>query len=178
MALLNNRITAGEKAAIFYGIFMDIQDWRLLYAIADGIKDLDNVDRSTVSRWKNTLKVKELIKQANTAKYELIEAAKKQGFQDGKNAVLDNVRSETENDGKRAKIVDYSDPVNQKRKLNELINTATDSGEALDALKVIIQGQKADRDAAKEGKTVRAYLPLCCNDCPLYEKARKKPRKT
>lgn len=178
MALLNRKITAGEIAAIYYAVFADIQDWHVIYTIADGNEPGGKVDRSLVSKWKNTPKVKKILEDATRRKYELIQEAEKRGYENGKRAILDNVRSETENDGKRAKIVDYSDPANQKRKLNELINTATDSGEALDALKVIIQGQKADRDAAKEGKTVRAYLPLCCNDCPLYEKARKKPRKT
>jgi len=71
-------------------------------------------------------------------------------------------------------LIDYTDPKNQNRKLNELINTADDPGEALDALKVIISTQKADREAAKEQKIVRSYLPLSCADCPLMQRERKK----
>ena len=84
---------------------------------------------------------------------------------------MENVRNESDAGRKGARIIDYTNPENQTRKLNELINTASDAGEALDALKVIIQGQKADRDAAREQKTVRAYLPVMCSGCPLYEKA-------
>ena len=78
---------------------------------------------------------------------------------------------------KSSNFVDYSSPAAQQAKLNELVNTADDPGEALDALKVIIQAQKADREAAREGRTVRAYLPQACTDCPMYQKARKKGQK-
>jgi hypothetical protein len=71
-------------------------------------------------------------------------------------------------------FVDYSNPVNQSRKLNEIINKAGDAGEALDALKVIISTQRADRDAAKDNKVVRAYLPHNCHACPLYHAAHEK----
>ena len=74
-------------------------------------------------------------------------------------------------------FVDYADPANQRRKLNELVNTAKDPGAALDALKVIISGQKDDRQAAREQKQVRAYLPQVCQDCPLYTKAAAKLEK-
>ena len=90
----------------------------------------------------------------------------------------DSDRSENEPEKAPAKFVDYSDPANQRRKLNELVNKASDPGEALDALKVIISGQRDDKQAAKERRQVAAYLPICCNDCPLYQKARKKAEKS
>ena len=71
------------------------------------------------------------------------------------------------------KGVDYSNPLNQMQKLNELVNSSEDVGETLDALKVIISTQKADRESAREGKQVKAYLPMTCTNCPLYNKAQK-----
>lgn len=82
-----------------------------------------------------------------------------------------NVRTKGQ---ENALFVDYSNPVNQSRKLNEIINKAGDAGEALDALKVIISTQRADRDAAKDNKVVRAYLPHNCHACPLYQSDREK----
>lgn len=180
MALLNKKITPGEIAAVYYSVFSGCQDWRQLYAIADGIKSDEKqkeINRSTIYAWKNTTKIQELFRDVERRKLELIQAAEKQGFQDGKNSLLDNIHTENETGGKKPKIVDYADPTNQARKLNELVNTAADPGEALDALKVIIQTQKADREAARDQKTVRAYLPLSCNSCPFLEKARKKSEK-
>lgn len=74
----------------------------------------------------------------------------------------------------KEKNIDYSDPANQARKLNELVNSADDPGEALDALKVIISTQKADREAARDKKAVGAYVPITCYDCPLYLEAKNK----
>ncbi len=181
MALLNKKITPGEIAAVYYSVFSGCEDWRQLYAIADGIKDKDKqkiVNRSTVYAWKNTKKIQELLQEVQKKKFELIQAAENKGFEDGKNSLLDNIPTENETGRKTSRIVDYSDPTNQARKLNELVNTANDPGEVLDALKVIIQTQKADREAARDQKTVRAYLPLSCNSCPFLEKARKKGSKT
>lgn len=71
-------------------------------------------------------------------------------------------------------MVDYSDPKAQRQKLNELVNNAEDSKEALDALKTIIASQRDDREGAKAQKSVTAYLPMTCKECPLYEKALKR----
>lgn len=82
----------------------------------------------------------------------------------------DNTRTKNSKAGR----IDYSDPKAQADKLNELVNTAGDPGEALDALKVIIATQKADRDAARDQKTVQFYRPVRCSQCPIYENAQKK----
>jgi hypothetical protein len=68
-------------------------------------------------------------------------------------------------------MVDYSNPAAQLRKLNELINTADDPGEALDALKVLIAKQGELKPEATKEKVSRFYLPLSCKDCPLYQMA-------
>jgi hypothetical protein len=65
-------------------------------------------------------------------------------------------------------FVDYSQPKAQLAKLNELINTASDPGEVLDAMKVLLSKQAELAPARKESPQVRAYLPLRCSDCHLY----------
>jgi len=176
MAIINRKLTELEKAAIYMHVYGGVNDWVQLYAIADGIKDKNDlsINRTTVYKWKNLPKIQSLIETVTREKISLLEAEKNRGFEDGRKSVLDNVSTDVPKHGTSAKYVDYSNPANQSRKLNELINTATDSGEALDALKVIIQTQKADRDAAKAGSVVNAYVPITCNDCPLYQKARKR----
>ena len=64
-------------------------------------------------------------------------------------------------------LIDYSQPENQRAKLNELVNTASDPGEALDALKGIIAGQRDDKQAAREQQTQRYYVPKSCEDCEI-----------
>ena len=68
-------------------------------------------------------------------------------------------------------FVDYSDPKAQLAKLNELINTANDPGEALDAMKVLLSKQAELAPAREPEKQQRFYLPLSCSECPLYAMA-------
>ena len=178
MALLNKRLTDRERAAIYLHVFAGVDDWKLLYSIADNgpEKSPRDIDRSVASKWKNTGKIQALIKEAEGLKYALIA----DGIERGKIARDDgpgeNVPAKTDGEKPRAKFVDYSSPEAQRAKLNELVNTASDPGEVLDALKVIIQGQRADREAAREGRVNRVYLPLTCDSCPMYQRRRNNTR--
>ena len=179
MALLNKKLTDREKSALCMFVFGEITDWKTLYCIAENgpMKNPSDVDKTSVSKWKNSDKVTAYIETLNRTKYDLLKAAENKGIETGRMEQAGSVHTKTEKPERVAKFVDYSSPAAQQAKLNELVNTADDPGEALDALKVIIQAQKADRDAAREGRTVRAYLPQACTDCPLYQKARKKGQK-
>lgn len=67
-------------------------------------------------------------------------------------------------------IRDYSQPKNQLLKLNELIDTSTDPADQLSAIKTLIDRQAyITPDKTPQGNQVRAYLPLRCNACPLYQ---------
>lgn len=161
-----------------YGI---IDNWYDAFHISyEGKAEDSNKLRSLktiVSRWKNNPSVKAYF---DICKYQYIqeEERKKEEYLKGvkvdeeetRTARMDNVHTKPQT----PKMVDFSNPSNQMQKLNELVNTATDSAETLDALKVIISTQKADRESAKEGKQVKTYLPMTCTNCPLYNKASKK----
>lgn len=74
-----------------------------------------------------------------------------------------------------SRAVDYYDPANQKRQINRIIQQAQDDPKTqLDAIKAIQQTQRDDRQAARDQKQVKTYLPLRCESCPLFTKARKK----
>lgn len=174
------KITDREKAAILMKAAGLVDNWTDVYVIADD-KPADDVRKqsslaASVSRWRNSAKVQKCLsdyeklladrdaEQRRIAREEEREKAVAGG----------SVSTKSNQAGKIASLVDYSDPVNQARKLNELVNSADDPGEALDALKVIISTQKADREAARDNKTVRAYIPITCSDCPLYSRAKNK----
>ena len=164
---LNNRVLSRrEEAAIYLHVFGGVDDWALLYRIAhpgEFERDPAKSEGAMVSTWKNSTKI--------TRCRERIMAQFQDHISDEINAVKDTIFAGAEDDMK-AGSVDYTKPENQKRKLNAIIAGATDPGEALDALKVIISGQRADSQAAKEGRQVRAYLPLLCYQCPLYKEKR------
>lgn len=176
MAIFNNKLTESEKAAIYYHIFGGCNDWLLLYAIADGKKPENVRNRSTIYKWKNSHKIQDLLSKVQKEKDSALQA-----FADEQRKTETdsggNVATETSTQRTKPKYKDYSRPDNQTEKLNELVNTATDAGDALDALKVIISAQRADKESAKDGKQVRAYVPISCTECPLYEKASKKVTK-
>lgn len=82
--------------------------------------------------------------------------------------------SDRTDDSRRA-AVDYYDPANQKRQINRIIQEARDDPKTqLDAIKAIQQTQRDDRQAARDQKQVKTYLPLRCSACPLMMKARKR----
>lgn len=177
MALVNKTLTDGERAAIYYGVFLNVDNWTELYAIADGIKDREKIHRSTVYQWKNTPKIQALLQEAQMAKLAFVQECERAGYEKGRKEAGKSVHTQNDGNLNNSKFVDYSDPKAQTRKLNELVNSADDPGEALDALKVIISTQKADREAAKERKTVQYYRPIRCNQCPLYQNKAQKAKK-
>lgn len=178
-------ITLREKAAVYALVSGVLETWTDCYVVA--MQDHEDITRrraglaTMVARWKSRQDIKDLF--LNAQRYYLdkdaaaVERWKREnpthetgGNEDAPGVLVDNVRTDNKTPGNR-KTVDYTNPENQARKLNELVNRADNTGEALDALKVIIQTQKADRDAARDGRQVRAYVPIGCNDCPLYQRA-------
>lgn len=179
MGIVNRKpLTDREKAAILLHIFGGVNDWAVIYCAAyDGtIQQATEQNHFTVlvSRWKNSDKVQNFIKatreQAARDAVRIEDAAKEAARIEAENAATEAGKE----DGTRPAGVDYTDPANQRRKLNQIINKAKDSGEALDALKVIIATQKDDRQAARDQRQTRVYLPIRCETCPLYERSRAK----
>lgn len=172
MALLNKNLSEREKAAIHLHIYGGVNNWPLLYRIAvpdsfpdESLKGLSDL----ASKWKRSPKIQAYLQTVQEQKFLYEQRIKAAAIEAG-----DNVRTNSDMSAQKEKNIDYSDPANQARKLNELVNSADDPGEALDALKVIISTQKADREAARDNKTVRAYVPITCSDCPLYSRAKNK----
>lgn len=178
-------LTLKEKFAIkglAYGI---IDNWYDAFHISyEGKAQDSNKLRSLktiVSRWKNNPSVKTYF---DICKYQYIQEEERKKEEYLKGVAMEEEKTRTKGKeetreesvhtkSKNPKLVDFSNPQNQMQKLNELVNSSEDVGETLDALKVIISTQKADRESAREGKQVKAYLPMTCTNCPLYNKARK-----
>lgn len=182
MSLASKNLTEREKAAICMHFLTGCNDWVKLYTIAEDkpIKEAEktNYINSLASRWKTSPKVQNYLSELQRQKAENeIRLADEIRDKERQKIYDECVRTESNKPEGKKRLVDYSDPKEQQRKLNELVNTAQDQKEALDALKTIIATQKDDRDAAKERKTVTAYLPLLCYQCPLYLKAQEKQPK-
>ena len=84
----------------------------------------------------------------------------------------ENERTERETGKPFAANIDYYDPANQRTQINRIIAESDDDPKTqLDAIKTIQQTQRDDKQAARDQKQVRSYLPLRCESCPLYAKA-------
>jgi hypothetical protein len=179
-------ITHRERVALFALAAGYIENWTDCYIAASQENEETTRRRgglnTTVQRWKARTDIRDAFQAAKNNLFEHDEQIRRI-YQSELDARGDNdnredgtggsVRTEERATGKR-RTVDYLNPENQAAKLNELVNRADSTGETLDALKVIIATQKADRDAARDGKQVKCYVPISCDSCPLYEKARKK----
>lgn len=181
MSMQKKEINDREKAAIFLHVFGGVNDWRKLYKIADpktdkpeGLKFLDTY----VSRWKNSDKIQNYLQQVQEEKARQQLEQKNKGIEIGLNQARENERTNSNQENESKKLIDYSDPKNRQHLYNRVIAEASDDPKTqLDAAKMFEQIQKDDREAAKAQKQSRVYLPLTCNDCPLYNKAKKKTTK-
>lgn len=89
----------------------------------------------------------------------------------------DNAGDSDSHSRKAKNAVDYYNPENQRNQINKIIAESGDDPKTqLDAIKAIQQTQRDDKQAAREGKTVKVYLPLTCDTCPVLLKAREKAK--
>ena len=178
---MKREATKREKAILFALAAGKIESWHEAFILArdeieESAKDLKNIN-SSVTHWKQHPITQIAWKHAN------------ERLQDLKSLAAEDGRKEGEKEGRKkeagrnealktagASKVDYYDPENQRKQINKIIQQAQDDPKTqLDAIKAIQQTQRDDKQAAREGKTVRIYLPLSCDICPLAQKAREKP---
>ena len=189
-------ITIREKAVLFLIAYGLLDDWETAYFASEdkSLKDAQSIKfpGPNVSKWKNSHKVQQQIKDfqelinENNAKQRFIGANEIKKISEldlGDDKPKEKAQRESEPIKEyKPKIVspqiDYNDPKARKDLYNRIIASSYDDPKTqLDAAKLIEQTQKDDKQAAKEGKSVRVYLPLSCDICPLAQKARKKGSK-
>lgn len=129
----------------------------------DSLKDLP----ASASRWLRSKKVSKYLDEQRAI---LNDRKAKERMKIESEAVARIQASATAGKHMIPGFVDYSQPSAQLNKLNELINTASDPGEVLDALKVLLSKQ-TELAPQKTEKASRFYRPLVCSDCPLYAMA-------
>lgn len=182
------KITNREKAAVLLAAAGLVDDWTELYFIAEdkSRKDAESVQfvAASVSRWKNSDKIKKCLAEYTKLLADREADARTEGRDEERRKETERRRTEenerTERDAGKpfAAAVDYYDPTNQRKQINRIIQEASDDPKTqLDAIKAIQQTQRDDRQAARDQKQVKSYLPLRCLSCPLYAKARKNTTK-
>ena len=166
-------LTIRERAAIALYLTDDKVSTADLYIAAHhksaeevaGMKSL----YSAASHWLNSKPVQDYIRTQRLRQ----EDQRREERESVKSEILSQVHAQNENitlDG----IIDYSDQRNRERLYNQVIaNSKDDPKTQLDAAKMFEQIQKDNREAAStHQKQVRYYLPLRCESCVLYRKAK------
>ena len=184
----NTPTTDREKAALLAYRLGIIPDAKTAYIAAEDKAAADVAAKSInsyVSRWINSDRVKQIISYFDRLLADRDADARERGreeeerrkYKTGKNAG-DNERTDGKPGARLAKEIDFYDPANQRTQINRIIREAADDPKTqLDAIKAIQQTQRDDKQAARDQKQVRSYLPLRCNDCPLMIKARQETTK-
>lgn len=170
---LKKELTDREKFVLRAAVALNETSSSVLFRLAyDGSEaDLSGLKAlpSTASHWFATPKVQAFI-EAERAAYQARKMKERERIEQ------EVTERQKEGQTTKKKFVDYSDPVNQRQKLNELVNTATDPDEVLDALKVLIVKLPPENPNGNQ-RQIRAYLPLNCRECPLYIEAESKLKK-
>lgn len=166
MKIERNKTSTAERVAIFALVAGIIDEWKTAYIIARG-DDPENLPKTwetSASQWKNSDKIQRLYKETET----LYKARFVESYNKGKADGIQEGKSYAESDQNGDGIgTDYTKPENQRKLLNKIIQKNPTSTDALDALKVIIAGQKGERDAGKDKQIQRFYTPLRCSSCPI-----------
>lgn len=163
--IISERETAIVRLAVWYpGKLSPALLYSLAYpgafSDAQALRDLPAV----ASRWWRSKKIQEFL-QAETAV-----------FKSNKDAMETRIQSEClarfeSKVARPAKGIDFSIPENQRAKINEIINGATDPHDALDALKLMLSRQQEMAPESRKETPQRFYLPISCSECPLYSMA-------
>ena len=170
-------LTNREKAAILAYKLGLIPDQKTAFVTAEDAPEKDAANRKSLttlaSRWFNSEKIQNFAAYVDRLLSDRDADARQRGRDE---AEMQGPGEESDRtDGRRRAPVDFYDPANQKRQINRIIQEARDDPKTqLDAIKAIQQTQRDDRQAARDQRQVKTYLPQRCSACPLMQQARKK----
>ena len=191
MTQAEQQVNPRQKAALYALAAGILADWKEAYIAAH--EERTTIARenakvyTNVSHWKAKKKIQdyyaecvETITRERAAQFlkgqedERMKADERNEKETG-----DSDRTDTRPPKRVVPLVDYSDPTNRKRLINEVIRDASDDPKTrLDAAKVFEQQQRDDKQAAKDNQIQRFYTPVTCRECPIKaafaEKRRRK----
>lgn len=137
----------------------------------DSVEAIKNFINREIEKEKNKL-LDEIEQQANATgdDNETHREYKEGNLNDRLNETLSKIRRKNSGIAE-----DFTERENLITALNDLANSAKDSREKIDTLKIIADLQRF-KDQAKqdENEIKRFYMPLKCSECVLYQKAKAK----
>lgn len=180
MTKAEQQVTPRQKAALF-ALAAGLMDWKEAYIAAHEGRTTEAREAAkqyaNITHWKGRKRIQdyyaecvEMITRERTAQFLKGEESglNKAGERMNENEREDSDRPDTKPRKQSAALIDYSDPTNRKRLINEVIRDASDDPKTrLDAAKVFEQQQRDDKQAAKDNQIQRFYTPVTCRECPI-----------
>ena len=158
--MAKNELTFREKAAIRLYIYTDGD-----VGIADLYRVAYNGDEAAIARISSIPSVaSRWWRSAKVVDYYTREKATYDAKKEKERLQIEREVSARLSSPEKVEI-DYSDPKNVLQKLNTIVNSSSDNGEILDAIRLLIQKQNDLAPARKTEQVQRFFTPVQCRDC-------------
>lgn len=168
-------LTPAEKAALYYQIFENVQDWKIIYRIAIGEKHAKSLKDSTIqantSKWKESDRIKDAVDEIKRYFYFKRQELEKE--------IKDNISTgETEPTNRTTKneVVEKTNFLDRDeflQFLNSRANAIQDDKLRNDILKMLSDNLRyKDTERDENNEIQRFYTPVTCENCQIYNKCK------
>ena len=165
-------LTPAEKAALYYQIFENVQDWKIIYRIAIGEKHANTLKQSTIqantSKWKESDRIRDAVDEIKRYFYFKRQELEKE--------IKDNISTgETEptKEGRKMDFVNLLDRDTFLEEINRGANQAKEEKDKREYLKMISDNLRyKDTERDENNEIQRFYTPITCENCEIYKRCK------
>lgn len=164
--------TDQEKAALYFAILENCQDWQRIYSIAVGVDKFNSLAETTKitlpNKWKNSARIKRLYEEIQLIQEHRENQIRQKAVQD-----LGSLEAESPQRKPETLQPDETDFLNRDQFLaflNKRANEITDDKLRNDILKMLSDNMRYKENENDTTEIQRFYTPVCCQDCEIYKK--------
>lgn len=161
-----------EKAALYFAIAENCNDWQKIYSIAVGVDKFNQLADITKitnpNKWKNSTRIKRM--------YEELIFLQQHREEKTRQKILEEIRAretettETKDKTSRARETDFLNRDEFLKFLNQRANEITDDKLRNDILKMLSDNMRYKESESETTEIQRFYTPVCCQECEIYKK--------
>jgi hypothetical protein len=168
----NLDLTENEKAAVYYHVFAGCKNRDTLLRIAYGPDHVNGLALSTAKTksnyWFNSFKIQKYIETIQEVKNNMIAS----GLLISEPVEGDQTEQK---EGQKAEFLNLLDRDVFLDEINKRANKVTEEKEKREYLKMISDNLRyKDSENGENNDIQRFYMPILCQDCPLYQKENEK----
>ena len=161
-------ITDQDKAALYFQIFENCQDWQKIYAIAVGEQRFNALTEKTkqasTSRWKNSAAIKFAYEDLKRKINGIIQEERRKAVEEAQNEETKPTRRPTETEG-----INFLNLDEFLKYANNQANNIQDEKEKRAWVEMIGKYMNF-KESDEQEQQIKAYLPVVCSDCEIYKR--------